>query len=241
MWVTIIARPGDLVLPAAPRKRIAVEKDDSVDLQRQYRVPVFICTAIATICSPFDDIWSAVTMAGSRQRPHSCTTWLTRASIIIVLAFPGVSASAQSASSDAAPPSVFGVPTHAVPPATLHDSIARAPLVDDTTEKGDRALTNNDRAFKIVVGSFFAAASSDLAVSMYQIGRGSARERGFGSWWQDSPVAFATSKTAMAAAFAYGLQRVHKTRPKTAFIMGLAATAVESLLVVRGARHPAVP
>ncbi len=96
----------------------------------------------------------------------------------------------------------------------------------------------HDRPFNIVLGSFFTAASSDLAVSMYRIEEGSARERGFGSWWQDSPVLFATTKSAMAAAFAYGLKRLHKTRPKTAWVMGVAATTFESWLVVRSARIP---
>jgi len=94
----------------------------------------------------------------------------------------------------------------------------------------------SDGAFHVVLGSFMTAAGTDVAVSMYQIGRGTAREAAFGSWWQDSPVAFAATKSAVAALFAYQLQRLHRTRPKTAFILGIASTSVEAALVARSAR-----
>jgi hypothetical protein len=94
----------------------------------------------------------------------------------------------------------------------------------------------SDKRFPLVLGGFITAASADLAVSMYQIGRGTAREAAFGSRWQDSPVPFAVSKSAMAALFTLGVQRLHKDRPKTALILGISATVVESLLVVRAAR-----
>jgi hypothetical protein len=90
-------------------------------------------------------------------------------------------------------------------------------------------------ALHIVIMGFITAASTDLAVSTYQIGRGAGRERGFGAPWQDSPVAFGITKSAMSAAFVYGIQHVHKTRPKTAIVLGVAATAVEGWLVARGA------
>jgi hypothetical protein len=106
--------------------------------------------------------------------------------------------------------------------------------VTEGTAAGDR----RDAKFTFVLGAFVTAAGTDLAVSMYQIGRGTARERGFGAPWQDSPVAFAATKSGMTALFAYGLQRIHKDRPKTAMILGIAATAMESLLVVRSARMP---
>lgn len=102
--------------------------------------------------------------------------------------------------------------------------------------RGHATFETKDTGFKIVQASFFAAASSDLAVSMYQIGAGNAREAGFGSWWQDSPVAFAISKSAVTVAFAYGLERLHKTKPKLAFWLGIAATSVEGSLVVLNAQ-----
>ena len=157
------------------------------------------------------------------------TRFLSRAAIMIVLALPGVSARAQNPTADLAAPSLFQVETHGTVLPDAHAGVRRAA---PSTDASDR----HDRAFNVVLGGFFTAASSDLAVSMYQIQEGSARERGFGSWWQDSPVAFAASKSAMAVAFAYGLKRVHKTRPKTAWVMGIAATSFESWLVVRGAR-----
>jgi hypothetical protein len=40
----------------------------------------------------------------------------------------------------------------------------------------------------------------------------------------------------MTAVFVYGLQRLHRDRPKTAFILGIAQTALEGYLVVRSAR-----
>lgn len=95
------------------------------------------------------------------------------------------------------------------------------------------ARSESTGSLHLVVGAFITMAGADLAVSTYQIGRGTARERAFGAAWQDSPIAFAVSKSAMSAAFAYGLQKMHKTRPKTAIVLGVAATAVESWLVAR--------
>jgi hypothetical protein len=98
------------------------------------------------------------------------------------------------------------------------------------------AAGKTDRHFPVLLAAFTTTASADLAISMYQIGRGAAREAAFGSKWQNSPVAFALSKSGMAAVFAVGLQRLHKDRPKAAFILGLSATVMESFLVVRAAR-----
>jgi hypothetical protein len=95
---------------------------------------------------------------------------------------------------------------------------------------------SDDGAFHVVLGAFVTAAGTDVAVSMYQIGRGTAREAAFGSWWQDSPVAFAATKSALTALFAYQLQRLHRTRPKAAFILGIASASVEAALVARSAR-----
>jgi hypothetical protein len=105
------------------------------------------------------------------------------------------------------------------------------------------SITDSRRggSFRFVSTAFFVAATTDLSVSMYQVGRGTAREAGFGAQWQDSPVVFAVTKSAMAAAFAYGLQRMHKTRPKTAMVLGLAATAFEGWLAVRSIRVSAQP
>ena len=156
------------------------------------------------------------------------TRLLSRAAVMIVIALPGVSARAQNPTPGFVAPSLFQVETHSTVLPDAHAGIRRAAPSNDASD-------GHDRAFNIVLGGFVTAASSDLAVSMYRIQEGSARERGFGSWWQDSPVAFAASKTAMAVAFAYGLKRVHKTRPKTAWVMGIAATSFESWLVVRSA------
>ena len=95
---------------------------------------------------------------------------------------------------------------------------------------------SDDGAFHVVLGAFVTAAGTDVAVSMYQIGRGTAREAAFGSWWQDSPVAFSVTKSALTALFAYQLQRLHRSQPKAAFILGIASTSVEAALVARSAR-----
>ena len=71
---------------------------------------------------------------------------------------------------------------------------------------------------------------------MYQIGRGAAREAAFGAQWQNSPIAFAATKSALTALFVYQLQKLHRTRPKTAFILGIAGTSVEAALIARTAR-----
>jgi len=98
-----------------------------------------------------------------------------------------------------------------------------------------------DGAFHLVMGAYVAAAGADMAVSMYQIGQGNAREVGFGAWWQDSPVAFAVSKGAVTALFAYGMQELHRSKPKTAMILGIVATSAEMALVARSARMSATP
>jgi hypothetical protein len=119
------------------------------------------------------------------------------------------------------------------PPATLNDQNIR--------HESLTSASAHDGQFNVVIGAFITAAGADLAVSMYQIGRGAAREGAFGAPWQDSPVAFAVSKSAMTAAFVYGIQRVRKTRPKTAMVMGIAATAAETWLAARSANMPAPP
>ena len=101
--------------------------------------------------------------------------------------------------------------------------------------RGTITPAGDDLAFHFVLGTFVTAAGADVAVSMYQIGRGTAREAAFGAMWQDSPVAFAATKSALTALFAYQLQRLHRTRPKAAFILGIAATGAESALVARSA------
>jgi hypothetical protein len=114
-------------------------------------------------------------------------------------------------------------------PATAASGSAGADQKGATASRGDGHMP-------LVLGAFITAASADLAVSMYQIGRGAAREAAFGASWQDAPVPFAVSKSAMAALFVFGVQRIHKDRPKAALILGISATIVESMLVVRAAR-----
>jgi len=116
-------------------------------------------------------------------------------------------------------------------------AVARAQDSTPRREPAPRATTlaGDGVAFNFVLGSFVTAAGTDVAVSMYQIGRGTAREAAFGAMWQDSPVAFAASKSALTALFAYQLQRLHRTRPKAAFILGIAATSAEAALVARSA------
>lgn len=116
--------------------------------------------------------------------------------------------------------------------ARFENSNLASPGGDEAVAAGD----HSDPRFTFVLGAFITAAGTDLAVSMYQIGQGNAREGAFGAPWQDSPVAFAASKSAMTAVFVYGLQRLHRDRPKTAFILGIAQTALEGYLVVRSAR-----
>jgi hypothetical protein len=103
------------------------------------------------------------------------------------------------------------------------------------TSAAPAARPQDDPKFNVLLASFITTAGADIAVSMYQIGTSSAREQAFGAWWQDQPVAFAVSKSAMTAAFVYGLQKIHRSRPKTAYTLGLIATAIETSLVVRAA------
>jgi hypothetical protein len=110
------------------------------------------------------------------------------------------------------------------------------PNTSDRDGMALKADSHHDGLFRAMSAAFVIAAGADVSVSMYQIGRGAAREKGFGAQWQDSPVAFALTKSAMTAAFGYGLQRIYKDRPKAAFVLGLAATAFEGWLVMRSAR-----
>jgi hypothetical protein len=135
---------------------------------------------------------------------------------------------------------LFAVPARAqtVPAASCVD---RGVACDDAQTVPASAAASAPQAkpgghFPILLGAFITAASADLATSMYQIGRGTAREAAFGAPWQNSPVPFALSKSGMAAVFALGLQRMHKDRPRAAMILGVSATIMESMLVVRSAR-----
>jgi len=132
--------------------------------------------------------------------------------------------------------------------ALRNDTAIRVPDVRELVIEGaahalsNGADTHREGLFRALNTAFLVTATADISISMYQIDHGVAREGGFGAQWQDSPVAFAITKSAMATAFAYGLNRIHKTRPKTAFILGIAATAFEGWLAVRGAnispQHP---
>jgi len=122
---------------------------------------------------------------------------------------------------------------------TVHPAASETRAVTATHDAS--AARNDEGHFPLMLGAFLTAASADLAVSMYQIGRGTAHEAAFGSAWDHAPVAFALSKSGAAAMFALGIQRMHKDRPKAALLLGLSATIVESMLVVRAARMSPLP
>jgi hypothetical protein len=97
---------------------------------------------------------------------------------------------------------------------------ARGVTFELTATAADQTATATEGSGRLsLLGALITAASADLAVSMYQIGRGAAREA-FGTTWQDAPVPFAVSKRAMAALSTFGVQRMHKGRPKAALILG---------------------
>ena len=152
--------------------------------------------------------------------PFTPASWLVLAMVLLGSATAG----AQTWPADSAP--------------CPNGSAACEPVstIDDRGGLTSSTGHQDEGPFHAVSAAFIIAASTDLSVSMYQIGRGAAREGGFGAQWQDSPVAFAVTKSAMAAAFTYGLQRMHRNRPKAAFVLGVAATAVEGWLTVRSAR-----
>ena len=130
------------------------------------------------------------------------------------------------------------LPAGSVTP-SLDVAVVPGPLAGADIRGTDRTPASDgprDSLFRVVTGTYIAAAGADIAVSMYQIDRGVARERGLGAQWQDSPAAFAITKGALAATFVYGIHRMHERRPKTAIALGIAATALETLLTVRSAR-----
>jgi hypothetical protein len=118
---------------------------------------------------------------------------------------------------------------------------AVAPVASALAADAGAGQAVEDGRFQLAIGAFITAAGADIAVSMYQIGRGTAREQGFGAWWQDQPVPFALTKSALVALFAYQLQKIHRTRPKTAYILALVGTGIEAALVVRSARLSGPP
>ncbi len=174
-------------------------------------------------------------MERSTLWPRHVAFAVSRASLCAFLLFVSVRAQAQTTQLDLSlsPTTTCASPNRVCsdPPARFNEQIGSRESLPSTSA--------HDGRFNVVIGAFITAAGADLAVSMYQIGRGAAREGAFGAPWQDSPVAFAVSKSAMTAAFVYGLQRVRKTRPKTALVMGIAATAAEAWLVARSANMPA--
>jgi hypothetical protein len=172
-------------------------------------------------------------MERSTLRPRHVALVVSRALLCALVLLVSVHAQAQT------PPLDLSLsPTScASPNKVCTDPPAR--FNEQTNYRESSTSVSHDGKFNVVIGAFITAAGADLAVSMYQIGRGAAREGAFGAQWQDSPVAFAVSKSAMTAAFVYGLQRVRKIRPKTALVLGIAATAAETWLVARSANMPA--
>jgi hypothetical protein len=173
-------------------------------------------------------------MERSTLRPCHAALAVSRTSLCALLLLLSVRAQAQTLPLDLSLTSCIG------PAKACTESATRLNEQSDRRESLASAADGDGR-FHVVMGAFITAAGADLAVSMYQIGRGAAREGAFGAPWQDSPVAFAISKSAMTAAFVYGVQRVRKTRPKTALVLGIAATAAEGWLAARSASMPAPP
>jgi hypothetical protein len=162
------------------------------------------------------------------QPPKKQLPWLVLCAALLGL--PAHAAAQAERADTGAAPCVAGSATCTAQP--IHESVERTKAA---------AEGRRDEAFLLVNTAFIISASTDLSVSMYQIGRGAAREGAFGAQWQDSPIAFAVSKSALAAGFAYGLQRMHRSKPKTALVLGIAATALECMLTVRSARMAPPP
>jgi hypothetical protein len=119
--------------------------------------------------------------------------------------------------------------------ASIDQAAARYAADVDAGRTVDVGERRGDVRFQIVVGAYLTAAGTDIALSMYHIGKGDLREAGFGGAWQNNPVAFAATKSALAALFAFQLQRLHRSHPKAAFVLGVVDTAIEASLVARTA------
>ena len=157
------------------------------------------------------------------------------ASVWILLA-TSLPASAQQIAGDVREISCLGMPSLCADggEGPIHRAVAAAAMQMQTTAPS--VAERGDGRFQLVLGAFITAAGTDIALTMYAIGKGSVRESGFGAWWQDSPLVFAATKSAISAIFAYQLQKLHKTRPKAALVLGLVDTAIEASLVARTAR-----
>jgi hypothetical protein len=124
--------------------------------------------------------------------------------------------------------------TRDAPAYSLQAAIADAALLQ--TDRAASTAAREDGKFQFVMGAFLTVAGTDIATTMYHLGQGTAREVGFGGWWQHRPVTFAVTKSAATALFAYQLQKLHKTRPKTAMVLGIVGAGFEASLVARTAR-----
>ena len=62
-------------------------------------------------------------------------------------------------------------------------AIAQAALRQ--TETHASVSAREDATFQIVMGAFITAAGTDIATTMYHVGKGTAREAGFGGWCLD--------------------------------------------------------
>jgi hypothetical protein len=167
-------------------------------------------------------------MVRSHRQPHTGVNWWLHALITsVAIVTIGTNLHAQASASEA---TFAQAVDHAVASALATSGSGSA------RPEAHAPASSPDWPMHLVVGAFAVSATADVSVSMVQIQRGVARERGFGAWLQDSPVPFAVTKGLVATSFVYGLRQLRKTRPKTALAFGIVATAVEAGLAVRSAR-----
>ncbi len=89
-------------------------------------------------------------------------------------------------------------------------------------------------AFLFVLSVFAATASTDVLTSHYLLGQPGFQEVGFAPF--PSRSANTTIKLGLGGASVYALYRLHKRKPKTAWVIAAAFVAVEAVAAGRNVR-----
>lgn len=84
------------------------------------------------------------------------------------------------------------------------------------------------RPITLATHAYVIASGIDVGSTLYWVGKGEAREVGFGKAFQDRPIAFAATKLGLTAAVSWSLVRLSKDHPKLAFWTAIGATGFEA-------------
>jgi hypothetical protein len=117
------------------------------------------------------------------------------------------------------------------PALLLSALILVAPAPDRVLPSAPRVAVVQADPHETIVHAAIAAQAigqfSDVATTMYAMGRGDFREGNpVLAWAEDKPAAMGLVKGALAAANTYGLLKLHASHPKLALVVALGLTAL---------------